>query len=271
MYFNPIQLAIFKNLLRQKQYRLKNNSSLRGRPVIKDITSIFKSIIYKVKSGTKWEDIQRYGDTKYSPSTVYKYFKHWCNNGLFEDIYKHVLKVYSRMKRIRWKYQSIDSTIIKAFRGGQVIGKNSTDRGRMGTKVHTLADKNGIPLGFIVTEANYHDSNSVAQLLNCYKLKRPKYVQHMNLDTAYDAERIRTRLHEHQFQHHIPKNKRNSRVSPQPMSAEEKFHYRNRITIEHQFGHLKQYRSIIIRYARLKLHFENLINIAYSRLISNKL
>ena len=35
-----------------------------------------------------------------------------------------------------------------AYRGGEEIGPNSTDRGRNGSKIHTLADKNGIPLGF---------------------------------------------------------------------------------------------------------------------------
>jgi putative transposase len=196
-------------------------------------------------------------------------------NNLFDELYRCSLRIYSKTKRIRWKYQSIDSTIIKAYRGGDEVGPNSTDRGRNGSKIHTLADKNGIPLGFIVTGANYHDSRSVPILLGKYRLRRPRYQQHMKLDSAYDTALARIAIKEllrrAQFTHHIPRNRRNSRQVVERMSVEDKVHYKHRITVEHQFGHLKQFKSIIIKYSRKLDHFSNLINIAYSSIICNKL
>ena len=137
--------------------------------------------------------------------------------------------------------------------------------------IHTLTDKLGIPLAFIVTEANYHDSRSVPELLERYKIRRPVYQQHMNLDSAYDTRSIKSLLTENQFNYHIPRNKRNSRQNIPRMSEEDKLHYKHIITVEHQFGHLKQFKSIIIRYSRKLNHFTNLINIAYSSIICNKI
>jgi transposase len=194
-----------------------------------------------------------------------------CSNNLFEEIYKCCLRVYSQKKRIRWKYQSIDSTTIKAYRGGEDVGANSTDRGRNGSKIHTLCDKNGIPLTFIVTGANYHDSRSVPSLIQTYKIRRPRYQQHMNLDSAYDTRAIKNLLSQNMFYHHIPLNRRNSRVIVPRMTPEDKVHYKHRITVEHQFGHLKQFKGIIIRYARKVNHYVNMINIAYTSIICNKI
>ena len=260
-------MTIFRNLLQTERFAVVQNA--RGRPKIKDLCNVFKSIVFKVKSGVNWEDTRCYGD--YSASTVYKYFKLWCSNNLFDEIYRCSLRIYSKTKRIRWKYQAIDSTIIKAYRGGDEIGPNSTDRGRNGSKIHTLTDKNGVPLAFMVTGANYHDSRSVPILLRKYRLRRPRYQQHMNLDSAYDTNAIKELLRHTQFTHHIPRNRRNSRQVVERMSAEDKEHYKYRITVEHQFAHLKQFKSIIIRYSRKIDHFCNLINITYSSIICNKI
>ena len=227
MKFQKLQMTIFKNLLNSEKYIF--SSYRKGRPRIKELCNVFKSILFKVKTGVNWEDTKCYSN--YSVSTVYKYFKLWCSNNIFEELYRCSLKVYSRTKRIRWKYQSIDSTIIKAYRGGEGIGPNSTDRGRNGSKIHTLADKNGIPLSFIVTKANYHDSRSVPILLKQYQIRRPIYQQHMNLDSAYDTNAIKHLLTLKQFHHHIPRNRRNSRQNVPRMSDEDKEHYKHRITV----------------------------------------
>ena len=95
-------MIIFRNLLQTERYGVVQNG--RGRPKIKDLCNVFKSIVFKVKSGVNWEDTRCYGD--YSVSTVYKYFKLWCSNNLFDEIYRCSLRIYSKTKRIRWKYQN---------------------------------------------------------------------------------------------------------------------------------------------------------------------
>ena len=71
MKFRKLQMTIFRNLLQTERFAVVQNA--RGRPKITDLCNVFKSIIFKVKSGVNWEDTRCYGD--YSVSTVYKYFK----------------------------------------------------------------------------------------------------------------------------------------------------------------------------------------------------
>ena len=99
-------MIIFRNLLQTERYGVVQNA--RGRPKIKDLCNMSNashhSIVFKVKSGVNWEDTRCYGD--YSVSTVYKYFKLWCSNNLFDEIYRCSLRIYSKTKRIRCKYQN---------------------------------------------------------------------------------------------------------------------------------------------------------------------
>ena len=51
-------------------------------------------------------------------------------------------------------------------KGGDKTGPNSTDRGRLGTKRHLITDRTGIPLAFVLTGANTHDSMPFEELLD---------------------------------------------------------------------------------------------------------
>ncbi len=42
-------------------------------------------------------------------------------------------------------------------KGGDQIGKDPTNRGKLGTKRHLLSDTNGIPLAVTLSGANRHD------------------------------------------------------------------------------------------------------------------
>ena len=48
MKFRKLQLTIFRNLLQTQRFGVTNN--IRGRPKIKDLCNVFKSVIFKVKS-----------------------------------------------------------------------------------------------------------------------------------------------------------------------------------------------------------------------------
>ena len=101
-----------------------------------------------------------------------------------KELYARSLLLYSKNKNIKWKHprrppgqaaESGDSTTIKALRGGEAVGKNPTDRGRNGAKIHTIVDEVGIPLSFFVTAANKHDSSAVKDVLKRYAIHRPTY------------------------------------------------------------------------------------------------
>ena len=81
--------------------------------------------------------------------------------------------------------------------GGAARGLNPTDRGKAGTKRHLLTDRNGLPLAFLLTGANVHDSVPMAQLLDAVmpvKGRRGKPRQRpgkLHADKAYDHRRCR--------------------------------------------------------------------------------
>jgi transposase len=82
-------------------------------------------------------------------------------------------------------------------KGGAATGLNPTDRGKAGTKRHLLTDLRALPLAFVLTGANVHDSVPLAELLDAVvpvKGRPGKPRQRpgkLHADKAYDAKRCR--------------------------------------------------------------------------------
>lgn len=78
------------------------------------------------------------------------------------------------------------------------LGRNPTDRGRSGGKIHLHVDGQGIPLGVTVTGANVHDSRLIeATLKNSREMGGwflGSAVRHLCLDKGYDYPRVRACL-----------------------------------------------------------------------------
>ena len=77
------------------------------------------------------------------------------------------------------------------------MGPNPTDRGKPGTKRHLVSDRRGIPLAFLLTAANVHDSAPFEALLDAVppvagKRGRPRRRPgKLHGDKAYDHRRCR--------------------------------------------------------------------------------
>jgi hypothetical protein len=88
-------------------------------------------------------------------------------------------------------------SVHRGERGGAATGPNPTDRGRPGTKRHLITDRRGIPLAFILTAANVHDSVPFEDLLDSVppiagKCGRPRRrPAKLHADKAYDHRRCR--------------------------------------------------------------------------------
>ena len=82
-------------------------------------------------------------------------------------------------------------------KGGVATGPNPTDRGKAGTKRHLLTDRHGLPLAFLLTGANVHDSVPLAESLDAVrpvKGRRGRPRQRpgkLHADKAYDYQRCR--------------------------------------------------------------------------------
>jgi putative transposase len=84
------------------------------------------------------------------------------------------LKIYDNIVGINWTWQSLDSISIKSPLWGDKTGNNPTDRSKLGTKRDILTDKKGTPPSAVISPANTHDINLVAEVLDNAVIKRPK-------------------------------------------------------------------------------------------------
>jgi transposase len=78
------------------------------------------------------------------------------------------------------------------------VGKNPTDRGKIGTKRSVLTDGGGVPIGLAVEGANRHDFKMVEETITSIPVERPvptlEQPQEMCLDQGYDYDEGRELL-----------------------------------------------------------------------------
>jgi putative transposase len=91
--------------------------------------------------------------------------------------------------------------------GGEKVGKNPTDRGKLGTKRSLLTDGHGLPLGVAIDGANRHDMKLADATLEAIMIKRPEPTalqpQHLCLDKGDDYEAVRETLEAWGYTAHI--------------------------------------------------------------------
>jgi putative transposase len=90
--------------------------------------------------------------------------------------------------------------------GGGKVGKNPTDRGKIGTKRSVLTDGSGGPIGLAVDGANRNDFKLTRETIERSAVERPDPTadapQGMCLDKGYDYEEVRDLLTEFGFTAH---------------------------------------------------------------------
>lgn len=131
-------------------------------------------------------------------------------------------------------------------KGGDATGPNPTDRGKAGTKRHLITDRRGIPLAFLLTGANTHDSVPFEPLLDAVppvkgKRGRPRRrPDKLHADKAYDYARCRRACHRRGVK---PRIARRGIESSQKLG-------RHRWVVERTFAWLNRFRRLAVRYER---------------------
>ena len=102
--------------------------------------------------------------------------------------------------RIDWSRALVDRSMLKAPLGGDATGPNPTDRRKLGSKHHIVADARGIPLAASLTKANAPDITQLLPLVDAIPAvrgrrgrprRRPASVPG---DRGYDSEPHREEL-----------------------------------------------------------------------------
>ena len=87
----------------------------RGRPPA-PFRMVLDGILYVLRTGCQWKALPReYG----SGSTCHRRFQQWVREGVFDKLWVKLLKIYDDINGIKWKWQSLDSSSVKAPLGGQ--------------------------------------------------------------------------------------------------------------------------------------------------------
>jgi transposase len=173
--------------------------SLRGgRPPLDD-RDVLTGIIFVLKTGIPWEQLPKEMGCG-SGMTGWRRLRDWQQAQVWETIKLLLLDQLREADKLDFSRVAIDSSLVRAFGGGQRTGPNPTDRRRPGSKHHIVADANGIPLVTHVTAANQHDVTQTIPLIDDIppiqgKPGRPrKRPDEAYADRAYDSEPHREQM-----------------------------------------------------------------------------
>jgi len=220
-----------------------------GRPRVQD-RNVMNGIWFILWTGCQWKAV----DSDWfhvSSSTLHRRFQIWQQTGVFDKLFKVMVRYYARECGIGWKWQSIDSKMVPAPLGGGKTGKNPTDRAKSGAKIHILGDERGAPLAIHITGANQHDKWSLDDLVIHIAVKRPHSEQHLCADKGYDSADIHEFVKEQRYVPHIKHRRRRNepKIEDCPIPGEKSYPAR-RWVVERTLGWLAKRRSIKIRWSK---------------------
>ena len=239
----------------------------RGRPRA-DNRAVLNGIWYVLWTGCQWKAVHKdwFG---VASSVLHERFQTWQQLGIFDKIMTLMVKFYAKRRRIKWKWQSIDSKSSPAPLGGSQTGKNPTDRGKQGSKVHLLVDQRGAPLEVYVTGANEHDKWSADDLIISIVVERPRHKkQHLCADKGYDYDDVHDFVQQQHYIAHIKHRRRRGEpiIEDCPVPGETRYPAR-RWVVERTLGWLNKRRSIRVRWFKKFENWKAMIQFACAHIL----
>ena len=155
-------------------------------------------ILYILKVGCQWRTLTQTFQIPWQ--TIYSRFKLWLELNIFETLFQILSFKVSNKQNL-----SMDSTSIKVHQssnGYKYYEEKSIGRsvGGLTTKIHTIVDSNGIPLTYLLSPGNIHDSNVAIDLLYTISIKNSNILA----DKAYTSKDIRDFIEFYQATYTIP-------------------------------------------------------------------
>lgn len=223
----------------------------RGVPRVDD-RRVLNGIFWVLRSGAPWRDLP----DQYGPyTTCYNRFVRWRRAGVWDRIFEAVADLEQADLKM------IDSTIVRVHQHGASVRRGAhhrtgRSRGALTTKIHAVVDRQGLPLRFMLSAGQEHDS------LRAFDLLHGLLGDGVLLaDKAYDADAVRAFARSEGGWANIPP--RRTRKDPICFSP---FLYRARNRIERFFNRIKQCRRIATRYDKLAENFLAFVKLAAIRL-----
>lgn len=122
-------------------------------------------IVFVLRHGLRWRDLPVELGCG-SGVTCWRRLRRWQALGVWSAVHHTLLNWLGLLDAIGWERASLDSTSVRAKRGGEDTGPNPTDRGKAGSKYHLVVDLQGVPLAVQLSAANVHDSRLLEPLVD---------------------------------------------------------------------------------------------------------
>lgn len=190
----------------------KQNSpgSKGGRPWI-DHYVVLKVIWFVEVTGCRWKDVPK--EMGCCGETARTRLREWEKAGIWDAIHQELLSLLRKQGQLDTSTAIIDSTLVRAFGGGEATGPSPVDRRKKGTKFTLLVDRHGIPLVVQTASANTSDHRQILSTVGHFpqvggKTGRPKSLPDvLYADAGYDSEATRQVLRFLGIEPHIRKQK----------------------------------------------------------------
>lgn len=153
----------------------------------------------------------------------------------------------------------------------EATGSNPTDRGKAGAKRTLLTDAKGIPLAVVLSGANRHDSQMLAEVLDAVVVPLPEDdgERHLCLDRGYDTPKCRETVVARRLIAHIPKRASADQPLPAPGSPER--HPPRRWVVEVSHAWFNRFRRLLVRWEKKAAHYLGFVQLAATLIIWRKL
>lgn len=152
-----------------------------------------------LREGTPWRGL-RASDEEASGSTLRRWLARWAEHNILGRAHRLAVSLLRRPGHDLL----VDSSSVRAKRGGDLTGPNPTDRGKKGTKYHLAVTRGGIPVACAATGANVNDTTLFASLFRVAVLVLGR-LRTAYADRGYDAEAHRALCRAHQVRPCIAK------------------------------------------------------------------
>lgn len=216
------------------------------------VCEIVNSILYKLKTGVQWHLLpvkHLFGDVSLHYKTVFGYYRKWCKAGVFKACWIQLLK--KNRSKVDLSSGDVDGSHTTALRGGEAVGYQGRKK-RKTTNALFLTDRQGIPLAMSVpVSGNHHDLfdiethfEELTEALSQAGI--PLEGVFLNMDSGFDAEKLRAKTKSKDIIVNIAHNKRNSETDNDHYFDEEL--YKERYAIERTNAWMDSFRSVLNRF-----------------------
>lgn len=229
----------------------------------------FELMCNVLKFGIPWSELRwRMGQTKASPSAVYKRFQTWVRTGVFDAVWRSVLGQYSHRHLLtdaHWfSIINVDTSMVKNVAGVDGTGPNPTDRARQATKISFICDQRMVPISRQLYPANRNDITTLEAAVRgiaCPIHRDGRYTSVLAGDKGYVSKPIATiLLAECRVKMLVP-GRKNMRAT-RPFTGREKAILKQRHKIENTFARFDKFKRIYSRVDRLLLSYVAFTDIA---------